>query len=200
MLTKISDFKKLTPGNYCYYCHQPNPRKIIRPDEIIFECLSCGKTDGRILRIDPAIKTVEYNGTPEHFSVGSFLKNRKTGKFLFLKKRTYPQIIDFVAGHIRNEENPFEAIHREVKEESGLDLNHFQLLWEGLPTPLCCRYGVDNHYWYLFFNHYSGKPKRDLQEVGYFKEYTFAEIMAEPLFNPPIKAELLKMNLPLLAA
>ncbi len=184
----------LPSGKYCFYCLHPNPRKIIGPEQILYNCINCGKTDGLIMKIDPMITSLWHNNEIQHFTVGSILKNQITNKFLFIKKRTYPQIIDVVAGHIRGSETPSQALEREVAEETGLTLISYRLLWEGLIKNYYCRYGAPHHYWYLFFGSFNKEPRPDLQEVGYFKEYTWEEILQEKKFNPPVAPIFAKLD------
>ncbi|MBI2443952.1 MAG: NUDIX hydrolase [Candidatus Magasanikbacteria bacterium] len=179
--------KNLPPGSYCFYCLTPNPQRIIGPQQILFHCLNCRTTDGLVLKIDPLFKTVWHRGGMQHFTVGALLQNETTGKYLLMKKRTYPQIIDVIAGHVRSNETTLEALQREVQQETGLALPNYQPRWEGLITNYPCRYGAPHHYWYLFANRFRAAPRPDLQEVDYFKEYSWEELLNEPLFGPHLK-------------
>lgn len=181
------DLEKLATGKYCYFCLSPNPRKIITPAEIQFHCLQCQKTDGLTLRIDNSTKTVWHQNTLQHFTIGVILRNITTKKFLFMKKRTFPQVIDVVAGHIRQNETPEQTLMRETKQETDFTLEKYKLLWEGLVENDLCRRGAPHHYWYLFYSEYKDTPTPDVQEVDYFKEYTWEEVLEEKMLNPAIK-------------
>lgn len=178
------ELEKLPPGNYCYYCLQPNPRKIIGHTQIVYECLNCHKVDGLKIKIDPGLKSDWHNNELQHFTVGALLKNKKTGKYLLMKKRTYPIVIDVIAGHIQANENPEGALIREVLEESGLKIENPKLLWEGMVENNLCRHGAPNHYWYIFLGSFSGVPRPHIQETSYFQEYTWDEILSEKMLNP----------------
>ncbi|MDO8626462.1 MAG: NUDIX hydrolase [Candidatus Magasanikbacteria bacterium] len=181
------DLAKLADGDYCYFCLAPNPRKIITPDQIQFHCLQCNKTDGLKLRLDNRTKTVWHREQMQHFTIGVLLRNVATRKFLLMKKRTFPQVIDNVAGHVTIDETPEQTLLRETAQETGFTLEKYKLLWEGLSENDLCRRGAPHHYWYIFYSEFQGTPTPDLQEVAYFKEYSWEEILAEKMLNPAIK-------------
>ena len=190
--------ESLPPGDYCFFCLHPSPRRSLTPSQILYTCIACGKTDGLILRIGQGLKSTWHNDALQHFTIGALLKNKASGKFLLMKKRTYPQIIDVIAGHIKTEETPEVTLERELKQETGLPLLAHRLIWEGLAANLLCRRGASYHYWHLYLCAFDQTPIPDVQEVDYFKEYTWEEVLAEPIFNPSIKTALAGLNIALL--
>jgi len=181
---KKDKLETLQPGNYCFYCLKPNPRRIIGPEKIVYECLTCHKIDGLKIKIDQSIKSSWHNEELQHFTVGALLKNEKTGKYLLMKKRTYPVVIDVIAGHVRANEKPEDTLVREVLEETGLTINKQKLLWEGLIENNLCRHGAPHHYWNMYLGTFNGTPRAHIQEVNYFKEYTWEELLNEKMLNP----------------
>ncbi len=178
--------ENLPSGDYCFYCLQPNPRKIIGPQQILYECLQCGKIDGLKIKLDPQLKLSWHNNEAQHFTIGALLKNLKTGKYLIMKKRTYPFFLDIIAGHIKTEETPEQTLLREVKEETGITIQKYKKIWDGMIEGYPCRRGALNHYWYIFLATFDEKPIPHIQEVSYFKEYAWEEILNEKMLNPPL--------------
>lgn len=197
-LTQKARIEHLLPGKYCYFCLHPNPQKIISPNRILFECLKCGRMDGVQLKIDQRLKSDWYHEQWEHFTIGALMYNTKTKKYLLMKKRTFPLVIDVVAGHILATETPEQTLVREVKEETGISIDTYTLLCEGIQENDLCRRGATAHYWYLYLAPFSGVPVPHVQEVAYFQEYTLEEILAEKILNPPVRAMLAGLSTSLL--
>lgn len=184
---KKDRLEKLRPGDYCYFCLHPNPRKIIGPERIVYRCLNCNKTAGFKLKLGSGIKTAWHNDELMHFTAGVLLKDANSNKFLLIKKRTNNAVISVVAGHLRDAETPTETLLREVNEETDLTITDYRLLTEELVENHLCRRGAPNHHWYLFFAYFRGVPHPDIGEIKYFREYSWEEMMKEEILSPPVR-------------
>ena len=177
----------LTPGEYCFFCLSPDIQKIASKRKTVYLCNSCGKRDGKVLKIDPKIKTSWIRGAFQHYTVGALLLDERKKKYLLMKKRTYPLVIDVIAGHIDSNETPAKAIEREVTEETGYRIKTKEKIWEGLIRNDYCRRGAPNHYWYLYLCTFKGRQKIDKEEVSYLRHYTVEQLKREKKINPAVK-------------
>ncbi|MFC1697941.1 NUDIX hydrolase, partial [Nanoarchaeota archaeon] len=100
----------------------------------------------------------------KHYSVGALIKNDKD-EFLMIDRAKPPLGFAGVAGHIDPGETPEEALVREVKEESGLDVVSYNLIREKNIDWNWCRKGIKGHYWYLFDVKVKGEINRSLTET-----------------------------------
>ncbi|MCK5332316.1 NUDIX hydrolase [Candidatus Parcubacteria bacterium] len=114
------------------------------------------------------------DGKAMHFSVGALIENG--GKYLLIDRVKPPFGFAGVAGHIDEGESAEEALVREVKEESGLDVENFELLFEEEASFNTCRRGIDVHYWYLFRCVVEGKIKQNIEETKSIGWYTLEEM------------------------
>jgi len=113
------------------------------------------------------------NGKDMHYSVGALIK--KEGKYFLIDRAIVPLGFAGVAGHIDEGETPEEALKRELKEETNLDLVNYQLIFEEeIENP--CSKGVDYHHWYVFECEVSGKIKRSERETNSASWYTQGQI------------------------
>jgi len=191
----MNRIQTLPPGEYCLFCLSPNIQKVASPRKTIYLCNSCGKRDGKILNIDPKIKTSWVRGVPQHYTVGALLLDERKKKYLLMKKRTYPLVIDVIAGHVDIHETPAQALEREVTEETGYQIVTKKKIWEGLIENDYCRRGAPNHYWYLYLCTFKGKRDIDKREVGYLRYYTFKELRKEKKLNPAVKKMIAGLDL-----
>ena len=114
-----------------------------------------------------------------HYSVGALIEN--DGKYLLIDRAKPPFGFAGVAGHIDTGENELEALMREVKEESGLEVKSYELLFEEELDWNECRHGVKVHYWRLFRCVVVGELVRNLQETKSIKWYSLEQIRNLPL-------------------
>ena len=84
-----------------------------------------------------------------HKSVGAIIRN-KTGKILMLDRNTYPFGWACPAGHVEKNEKPEEALIREVKEETNLNVRKYKLLLNEFAAWNKCSSGFLGHDWYLY--------------------------------------------------
>jgi 8-oxo-dGTP pyrophosphatase MutT (NUDIX family) len=111
---------------------------------------------------------------PMHYSVGALIK--KNNKYLLIDRAKFPPGFAGIAGHIDEGENEYEALEREVKEESGLKLESSSLLFEKELDWNECRRGIKTHYWFLFECTVSGKIERNYAETNAIGWYTVDEL------------------------
>lgn len=62
-----------------------------------------------------------------------FVKNKKTGKFLFVLREKIPNITNpgrwgLIGGGIKKDETPLEAMKRELKEETNIEIHNIEYL------------------------------------------------------------------------
>jgi len=114
-------------------------------------------------------KTVITREGEQHFSVGAIIE--KDGKILVMERKLPPEGFACVAGHIDEGEMPWEALEREIKEETNLDLVSSKL-W--LKTKVLqkedCAAGAKKHLWYVYQVRCEGelKPaKREVKSINY---------------------------------
>lgn len=94
--------------------------------------------------------------------VGALVQNNK-GQVLLIERRKQPNLWTLPSGFIEHSETVHEAIHREIKEETGVTVEPRGLV--GLRQRFDSREG--NNLWVLIrADHVSGEPRADGQEVS----------------------------------
>lgn len=84
-----------------------------------------------------------------HRSVAAIIKNNKE-EILMLDRKNFPFGWACPAGHVEENETPEDALKREVKEESGLDVNNFRLIIHEFLDWNECRRGVKGHDFFVY--------------------------------------------------
>lgn len=123
---------------------------------------------------------VEYvNGKPRHFSVGAIIYRDITKKqggqikihkeILMINRKKIPLGWACPAGHIDKGESSIEALEREVKEETGLEIVKAQLITKDFLPWNNCSHGITGHYWYVYICKTKGKLKIDSAEAKEWK-------------------------------
>lgn len=123
-------------------------------------------------------------GGKMHYSVGAIIK--KGNKYLLIDRRQYPLGFAGIAGHVDEGETPGQALIREVKEESGLDVKNFKLIHEEEVEWNKCIHKVRGHYWYLFECDVKGKPKRYKKEeksIGWYSKKDIEKLELEHVWQ-----------------
>jgi 8-oxo-dGTP pyrophosphatase MutT (NUDIX family) len=129
-------------------------------------------------------KGIASNGKLLHYSAGAVIK--KDGKYLLIDRINPPFGFAGLAGHIDEEESPDETIVREVKEESGLKVKSFELLYEEEILFGVCREGAPAHKWWLYECEVEGEIIQDKVESKSIGWYTIDEIKSlnlEPVWK-----------------
>lgn len=122
----------------------------------------------------PKPKIIIKNNKKAHVSVGAIIKKGK--KYLLLERKIKPFGFAPPAGHVDIGETPLNALIREVKEESGLDVYECKLLLNELKSFEKCVYGLNSHYWYIYECKTKGKLKINSKEEKSINWYTLKEI------------------------
>ena len=111
-----------------------------------------------------------------HKTAGAIIRNEK-GEILLLDRKTLPFGWAGPAGHIEENENPEEAMEREVFEEVGLKVERSKLLFHEYVEWNECKSGVRGHEWNLFeVLDWDGNLKRSEREVKKLKWFNEKEI------------------------
>ena len=108
-----------------------------------------------------------------HFCVGAIIK--KENKYLLIERKTPPEGFSCISGHIEMNETPEQALMREIKEESNLDLKGFKIIEEETLTENPCNKGSENHYWYIYDCEIKGDGRKSSESKS-IAWYTPAEI------------------------
>lgn len=101
-------------------------------------------------------KLVKYWNTPTHLSVGAIIRNNKD-EILMIDRLKQPFGWACPAGHIDEGEEPDDALFREVKEETGLDIVSYREFpinysfddFSDCPQEACSR-GIKSHMWFIY--------------------------------------------------
>jgi ADP-ribose pyrophosphatase YjhB (NUDIX family) len=117
---------------------------------------------------------VAKNGQTLHYSVGALIK--QDNKYLLIDRGTPPFGFAGLAGHVDEGEEPQQALVREIKEESGLDVIECKLLFEEELDWNWCGKGIKVHCRHLFECSVSGELNRDKRETKSIGWYTTEEI------------------------
>jgi 8-oxo-dGTP pyrophosphatase MutT (NUDIX family) len=120
-------------------------------------------------------------GKEMHYSVGIFLK--KDNKYLLIDRKKFPFGYSVSAGHVDEGETPEQTLIRETKEELGLDVKNYKLIWEGELDFDTCRRGISCHYFYLFEIEAEGEVKIEEDEIkgyGWFNKEEARKLKLTP--------------------
>lgn len=134
---------------FCPDCWAETIQPYDREGKEFYRCDSCGYDDSRAIIIYPQMR-YEIKDDQEllHYSAGAIIEWK--GRFLLFRRRLFPFQYTVIAGHWDlDDPTPADAIVREVKEESGLEVSPTDPpIVEMLQEP--CRRGADFHEWHLF--------------------------------------------------
>ena len=129
--------------------------------------------------------TLDSSGKIIHYGVAAVIRNDK-GKYLIIDRAIEPYGHGCISGHINEGEGPEEALIREVREESGLEvIDHKLILEKKIKGRKCFLDDVD-HYCHIFECKVDGKIKHDPREVKSIEWYGKEDIKRlklEPLWK-----------------
>jgi 8-oxo-dGTP pyrophosphatase MutT (NUDIX family) len=128
------------------------------------------------------VQTEETSRGYKHWTVGALIE--QDNAFLLLQKRQWPFLWDIPAGHLEVGEDPSEAVRREVREESGLELLEPRLIFHGEIVPDACRRGAIVHEWYVYSGQVTGTLHPSADEARDLRWVTRKEMMTLPFVRP----------------
>lgn len=129
-------------------------------------------------------QTLTRSGEQMHHTVGAVIA--VDGKYLLIDRDMEPFGFAGLAGHIDEDESPEETLVRKVKEESGLALKNFALLYEEEVPWNRCRVGVSSHYWYLYHCEVEGVVQNNAEaskSIGWYTGAEMKKLVMEPVWK-----------------
>lgn len=121
-----------------------------------------------------------------HRSVGAIIKNEK-GEILMIDRATPPLFWACPAGHIDENEEPEEALKREVFEEVGLEVIKCKSLIHEFVDWNECNKDVRGHDWFVFeVTEWKGEvktSKREVKQFGWIDEKSIMQKNVEPVWK-----------------
>lgn len=123
-------------------------------------------------------------GAKMHYSVGALIE--RDGKYLLIDRKKPPFGFAGLAGHVDEGETEIEALFREVREESGLEVKDYKLLFEEFVEWNKCNKGVRGHYWRLFGCTAEGNVRKDEHEeksIGWYSREEIKNLALEPVWE-----------------
>lgn len=127
------------------------------------------------------------NGELLHYSVGAVIK--KDDKYLLIDRVSPPYGFAGLAGHVDEGESADETIVREVKEESGLKVLSYKLLFEKEILWNYCRgvnRGATAHKWRLYECEVGGEViqgKEEAKSIGWYSVDEMKNLNLEPVWK-----------------
>lgn len=155
----------------CITCQSENVTEVVENNRRYYHCGECQKLYERAIdsRYGRDV-TINSENEIQHISVGAIIRDGT--KILLLKRRAFPYGYDIPAGHVEYNEEPIEAVKREILEETALKVTHTKLLFKGVMKGNRCRYGADSHIWYVYeCNYEKGIPilNPESEVIGWFE-------------------------------
>ena len=111
----------------------------------------------------------------KHVTVGAIIE--REGKIYLMDRSNPPFGFACPAGHVEQDETPDEAVVREVKEETRLDVVESKLLYREYYDWNKCTKGGEGHYFYVYkCDVADGEAHRDEREAVTAGWYTPAQV------------------------
>lgn len=132
----------------------------------------------------PQSKEKLVSGKRLHFSVGAIIE--QGGKYLLIDRNVPPLGFASIAGHIDEGYTEVETLVKEVREESGLTIEHYRLLYEERLDWNWCSQGAEQHHWYVFFCRVSGEVRcnpREVKSIGWYTPDEIQSLQLEPVWE-----------------
>jgi ADP-ribose pyrophosphatase YjhB (NUDIX family) len=128
--------------------------------------------------------TTNARGDRMHHSVGAVII--VDGKYLLIDRDMKPFGFAALAGHIGENETPEVALLRKVKEESGLRVKKYSLLFEEEVPWNLCRVSVSSHYWYVYRCEVEGEVQNNAEAaklIGWYSVEEMKKLTMEPVWK-----------------
>lgn len=126
-------------------------------------------------------KTVQTKEGKQHFSVGAVIE--KSSKVLIMERMLPPKGFAGIAGHVDHGEKPSDALIREIKEETNLDvINSCFLFKKVINQKEECTFGVRRHKWYIYNVKVRGEimpAKREVKTIEYMSKDRLKKLYRE---------------------
>lgn len=113
---------------------------------------------------------ITEDGRPRHYSVGAVIE--RNGSYLLSERLLFPLGFNAICGHVDEGEDADTALVREVKEETGLTVVRFTLLFEEELAWDTCSSGTPVHYWRVYRCEVAGVPVSSDSEAKNLGWYT----------------------------
>lgn len=140
--------------SFCILCTVAMVAKVVQERDVtLFKCSVCNGTNERFLAWDPGMEQF-FNQCGElvHGSVGVIVQN-PSKEILLFKRVKYPFLWTIPAGHLDKGEDTQRAAARELYEETHINANKLQLVFEGEIRGDSCVGGADIHFWHAYTCH-----------------------------------------------
>lgn len=120
--------------------------------------------------------TTDAAGNPVHLTVGAVIE--RDGMYFMMDRTVPPLGWACPAGHVDEGESAYDALVREVREESGLQVEAATLVCEAMIDWNWCSLPPEtaSHYWYVYRCDTSGEARRDPKEAHACDWFTPDEI------------------------
>ena len=120
-------------------------------------------------------KTIKTKTGNQHFSVGAIIESNK--KILLISRNLPPPGYAAIAGHIEEKETPLQALKREIKEETNLNLISQKFLFKKtIIQKENCVFNEKRHKWYVYKCECEGEIKPSKKEVKLINYFTRKQI------------------------
>jgi 8-oxo-dGTP pyrophosphatase MutT (NUDIX family) len=139
--------------SYCLKCMSDSVEPIKKNGRTRYLCKKCSNIDDRTLFFDNQNAWLDSRNNLWHETAAVFVKNN-ANKYLFFMRTAFPFALTIPAGHVDKGETPYMAATRELKEETGLDLEIVPAFTVDIAGD-CCSAGADYHKWYVYLADYN---------------------------------------------
>lgn len=119
-----------------------------------------------------------------HYTSSAVIK--RDGKFLMIDRKIFPMGFACIAGHIEDSETPEEALIREVREESGLEIIESKKIFEEEVDGNVCSRGISVHYWHVYECVCGGEPvlfSLEEKSIGWYTPEEIKTMDLEPIWD-----------------
>jgi len=130
----------------------------------------------------------DSSGNLVHYAVLALIEDN--GKYFLVERETLPSGYALVTGHVEDGESEEEALIREVKEETGLNILKFQLIFKDKIDNSECNKNANVHKSFVFKCDVGGKVKLNKKEnkkYGWFSKEEIRKLGLGPYWERVLK-------------